>query len=247
MNLKNCTLVFTFTFALSSFASGIPVISFPVLNGVEDLPQVDTKSQSIPAIGQPETRYMGDSLMLQRFGYYEICIKTKFDHTEKITGGTLVFIKNGGVLCPSGDGFLPIDHDNTDYLQRPRIPLYLNKKKSHYQLKLGARKLKRKITEEELNKSFEYVTRYHIAEKSLQQQIEYVGKRGSVLTFVYSEFWDQMIRDPFTREFQVDLSEGNIVAYKGAIFEVNKASNTSITYTVKRHFRDYNSDGTPKT
>jgi hypothetical protein len=239
MNLINCTLVFTFIFAMSSFASGNPFDNFPVLNGVEDLPQVDTKSQSIPAIGQLETRYMGDSLMLQRFGYDEICIKTKFDHTEKIFGGTLVFIKNGGVLCPSSGGFLPLDHDNTDYPQRLRVPLYLKKKKSHYQLKLGARKLKRKITEEELNTSFEYVTRHHIAEDSLQQQIEYVGKSGSVLKFVYSEFRDQRIRDAFTREFQVDLSEGNIVAFKGAVFEVNKASNTSITYTVKRHFKEF--------
>lgn len=238
MNWINFALVITFIFVLSPFASGNPFDNFPVLNGVEDLPQTDVEfTESTPTIGQPETRYMGDSLMLQRTGSYEICIKTKFDHTEKAFGGTLLFIKNGGVLCRGGDGLKPVDHDNTDYPQSLRVPLKLKKKKSHYQLKLAARKLKRKITEEELNKSFEYVIRYNIAENSFLQQIEYVGKSGSVLKFVYSELKDQMAGDAFTRDFQIDLSEGNIAAFKGAVFEVNEASNTLISYTVKRHFR----------
>jgi hypothetical protein len=50
------------------------------------------------------------------------------------------------------------------------------------------------------------------------------------------EFQETMIRDPFTREFEIDLSEGNVAAYKGAIIEILDASNTTIKFKVIRNF-----------
>jgi hypothetical protein len=71
---------------------------------------------------------------------------------------------------------------------------------------------------------------------SLQQTIEYAGKSGSVLKFIYSEFKNGLARDAFTREFQVDLNEGKVLAYKGAILEIENATNTQISYKVVRNF-----------
>jgi len=66
--------------------------------------------------------------------------------------------------------------------------------------------------------------------------LEYSGKSGSVLKFTYSEFIEGLARDAFTREFTVDLNEGNTGAYKGAVFEVLEATNANITYKIIRHF-----------
>ena len=45
-----------------------------------------------------------------------------------------------------------------------------------------------------------------------------------------------MVRDAFTREFEIDLNDGTTVAYKGAIFEIIEANNATIKYKVIRHF-----------
>ena len=66
-------------------------------------------------------------------------------------------------------------------------------------------------------------------------EIEYAGKSRDVLTFVYSEFNPPHPRLSFTREFRIDLSEGNVGVFKGAVFEVIEATNTTITYKVIRH------------
>ena len=75
--------------------------------------------------------------------------------------------------------------------------------------------------------------------------MEYSGKSGSVLKFIYSESKEikdtsvgtlNLSRFPFTREFQVDLNEGNVGAYKGAVFEVLEATNANIKYKIIRHF-----------
>ena len=47
-----------------------------------------------------------------------------------------------------------------------------------------------------------------------------------------------MARDSFMREFEVDLNDGNIVAYKGTVFEIIEANNATITYKVVRHFKN---------
>tara|TARA_B100000963_G_C22593879_1_gene656903 strand:- start:166 stop:1248 length:1083 start_codon:yes stop_codon:yes gene_type:complete len=86
------------------------------------------------------------------------------------------------------------------------------------------------------DEAFELASAYRIKDDKLQQTIEYAGRTGEILNFIYSEFSDGMARDAFTREFRMDLSEGNIGAYKGAIFEVIKATNATISYKVIRHF-----------
>ena len=71
---------------------------------------------------------------------------------------------------------------------------------------------------------------------SLQRSIEYAGIQGNLVKFIYSEFKGGMARDAFTREFTIDLTGGNVGAYKGAVFEVIKATNSTITYKVVRNF-----------
>ena len=49
-------------------------------------------------------------------------------------------------------------------------------------------------------------------------------------------FTNGLARDAFTREFSIDLSEDNTGAYKGAVFEILKATNSTIEYKVIRNF-----------
>ena len=72
--------------------------------------------------------------------------------------------------------------------------------------------------------------------RPFQQVVEYAGKNGNILTFRYSEYQDGMVRDSFTREFQLDMNEGKVSGFKGFVFEVIEASNATITYRVIRHF-----------
>lgn len=88
------------------------------------------------------------------------------------------------------------------------------------------------ISMDRFNSDKEYV----ISSDTLQQSIEYAGKSGNILKFIYSEFYASRARDAFTREFQVDLSDGKVGAFKGAIFEIIDADNTTITYKVVRNF-----------
>ena len=105
-------------------------------------------------------------------------------------------------------------------------------------VKDGGRKQLSLIHDLTFEEAFDESRPYRIKKDSLQQSIEYAGRTGDVLTFIYSEFTGGMARDAFTREFRIDLSEGSMGAFKGAVFEVLKASNATITYKIVRHFPD---------
>lgn len=78
-----------------------------------------------------------------------------------------------------------------------------------------------------------------LVENSLQQIIEYNGRNGEILNFTYREFSDKMMRNSFTTNFTVDLSQGNIVTYKGSQIEVKNATNSKIEYKVLKNFNSY--------
>lgn len=92
------------------------------------------------------------------------------------------------------------------------------------------------LSEEEFNNSFEETSKVIEVEAGMQRSIEYAGKNGNIVKFIYSEFKDGMARDAFTREFTIDLSGDSVAAYKGAVFEVLKATNSTIEYKVIRNF-----------
>lgn len=92
------------------------------------------------------------------------------------------------------------------------------------------------LSEEEFNNSFEETSKVIEVKSSMQRTIEYAGINGNLVKFIYSEFKDGMARDAFTREFSIDLSADNAGAYKGAVFEIIKATNSTIEYKVIRNF-----------
>jgi hypothetical protein len=69
-----------------------------------------------------------------------------------------------------------------------------------------------------------------------KQELIFNGKSGSSLKFLYREIKGDFLRAPFSQEIQYDLSEGNIVGFKGARLEILSSSNSYIEYKVLRSF-----------
>jgi hypothetical protein len=71
-----------------------------------------------------------------------------------------------------------------------------------------------------------------------KQEFYYNGKVNNQLRFSYREFTDKGIaRDSFSQDVVYDLTESNVIGFKGAKFKVIKATNTTLEYVVLSHFK----------
>ncbi len=69
-----------------------------------------------------------------------------------------------------------------------------------------------------------------------QQTLIYSGRVGDKIKISYREFSNNMARDAFTNDAEYDLSQSNIIAYKGARLQVIEADNENIRYRVLSNF-----------
>ncbi|MCM7156817.1 hypothetical protein M8O35_23620, partial [Enterobacter roggenkampii] len=72
---------------------------------------------------------------------------------------------------------------------------------------------------------------------SIRRDIEFNGKSGSVLNFVYREFNGSLARPAFTTPFSINLDETKNVRYKGASIKIESANSSEITYQVNSDFQ----------
>jgi|TARA_B110001469_G_C9558707_1_gene277110 hypothetical protein len=208
---------------------------------VSDVELYKRVNDSKPPVDELFSVYMGDTMIQRRAGYYADCVIPKVS-LKKTSSGQTFIAKAKVPIC------------KTKAKDKRYAPLYLNffpfddKSEGAKILdvsvkdKKGSRSLcwhygfisacGEKLTEKEISVGKGFVS----VETELQQTIEYAGKRGNIARFIYSEFNDGSIRDAFTRDFEADLSEDSVVAYKGLVFEVVKATNSKIHYKVIRHF-----------
>jgi hypothetical protein len=71
---------------------------------------------------------------------------------------------------------------------------------------------------------------------SFQRTLIYNGKVGGKINIAYREFSGDLARPGFSNNVEYDLSESNVIAYKGAQLEVLEATNQFIRYKVIRNF-----------
>ena len=71
---------------------------------------------------------------------------------------------------------------------------------------------------------------------SFQQELIYNGRVGNAVKFLYREVSAQYLRSSFTQDVQYDLSEGNMIGFKGARIEIIDANNRNLRYRVTEHF-----------
>ena len=233
-----------FSLALISTSSMTDELMYQEL--IDDVPKVDTLN----------TVYLGDRMLYQRRGMYASCFVPK-QRLAITYGSEFEFLKNNPVCkrALNSDAYTTTYTLNTNCRGKEdqgTCPLVLNnpvklvETETNYELHVGTempfsskikyhKKMKLKGIDKQSLKFYEAYF-IHNDEDDFQRAIEYAGRNGNSVNFIYSEFSKKMARPAFTREFQIDLSEGNIGAYKGALFEINEASNSTITYKVIRHF-----------
>ena len=70
---------------------------------------------------------------------------------------------------------------------------------------------------------------------SFKRELVYTGISQNTISVLYREYMDDMARPAFSQELKYDLSQGDIIGFKGSRFQVFKANNTSIKYKVIKH------------
>jgi hypothetical protein len=205
---------------------------------------VAEKTDNLPPINTKHEVYMGDKMVEQRTGYFLECIVPNFEVNYQTINGQILLIKKDVPMCKETKK------------SKLYIPPYINGLKGTskligdtiYEVKLkGKKEGKLKLClvtilldaycEKNLTSDdFYYSKKFESEKDSFQRVIEYAGKKGSIVKFIYSEFKDGIARTAFMREFEIDLNDGNTVAYKGCVFEIIKVDNATITYKVIRHF-----------
>lgn len=73
-------------------------------------------------------------------------------------------------------------------------------------------------------------------ENCFKKEIVFTGKTGNSIKFLYREYIENLARPAFTQELQYDLSESNVIGFKGMRIEVIKATNTNIEYKILSDF-----------
>ena len=199
----------------------------------------------LPPLNTENEVFMGDKMVEQRTGYFLECIVPNFDvnHEDKIGQRKIIKIdvpmcketKNSKSYMPPYDNIL----QGTSKFESSRVAVKLKGKKEGKLKLCFAAILVDAYCEKKLTSDDFYYSKKFVSEKdSFQRVIEYAGKKGSIVKFIYSEFQDGMARDAFMREFEIDLNDGNTVAYKGCVFEIIEVNNATIKYKVIRHFQN---------
>lgn len=74
-----------------------------------------------------------------------------------------------------------------------------------------------------------------VSEGSTKIELIYGGLSQKVISISYREFKNDFARPAFTQELKYDLNDGDVIGFRGARFQVLKASNTVLTYKVLKH------------
>lgn len=69
-----------------------------------------------------------------------------------------------------------------------------------------------------------------------KQEFIYNGRIGNNLKFIYREYVNDYARPAFSQDLQYDLSESNIIGFKGLRIEIFEVTNTQIKYKVLSSF-----------
>lgn len=90
----------------------------------------------------------------------------------------------------------------------------------------------------EPDEEIEYIKkRATLKEKEFfKQEFIYNGRVGNALKFIYREYINDYARPAFTQDLQYDLSESEIIGFRGLRIQIINASNTEIEYKVLNYF-----------
>ena len=190
-----------------------------------------------PEVGVSATVYLGDRMLEQRKGAYKECITPSIPFLKTFWGSSFN-IQASKPICKlsSEDDFYRPNYDAGSYLGQTDVVLK-DRRNGLVSVCFKEGGMTGSCIKNVKESVFQTDPVFLYSDNTFQQVIEYAGRNGDNLKFTYSEFTDGYARQAFTREFQVDLNQGKVAAYKGAVIEIESATNSSITYKVVRNFQ----------
>jgi hypothetical protein len=203
-------------------------------------PKYNYRAQSTqikePAVGELVTRQVGDP-MLRQGNYREhesIYVATRAEVSWAYTLEPGYYLKHGEderaeYFVPGGGneagsitkGFLA-DPWKSVMVRKDENDLCVVTVFNAYQCRSGA--------------DFEKKNKAVVFQDSFQQTLIYNGRIGNKVNVGYREFSGNYARPAFNNNVEYDLSDSNVIGYKGAQIEVIEATNQYVKYKVLRHF-----------
>ena len=189
-------------------------------------------TETNPNVGEVMDAYLGDKIMSSQIGVYRNCITPKFNFEK-----SYLSVEAGKPICKEtgrkNTYFPTYPNDNTRYDGAPgkrRVVFENNGKKIKFKFHRTL------VSVKDLKESdFEIGETFIPNEESSQKHIEYAGRNGDLVRFNYVES-SSSTANQTPRPFEVNLAEGNVGAYKGALFEILDANAAQLKYKVIRHF-----------
>ena len=179
---------------------------------------------------------LGDKMMSQAFGWYVDCISPNLTKSETFSMGIYTLeLKANQEMCGDSIGtneFEPSYKIITNDVSNHSVVEVVKKDGTSDLCMSGLTSFCLNYKNDEISRGTSFRARMN----SLQQSIEYMGRDGDSVKFLYTEFNDEMASPALNREFIVDLSKGNTLNFKGAEVEIINATNTSLEYRVISYF-----------
>lgn len=73
---------------------------------------------------------------------------------------------------------------------------------------------------------------------SSKRELIYLGQSGETLRFKYREYYDNLVRAAFSNDLTYNIADDTVIGFRGARIEIIDASNTELTYFIRRHMED---------
>lgn len=191
-----------------------------------------------PAVEAINKVYVGDKLLQHGHGEWKDCLTPRRTLTRKQGTWTGEY-RAGSPLCkqkPEDKLYEPL-YANASYGNRSMFNgVSWKEKGGKYRICQQSMGFRAYCVKNLSADDVKFGETFIYSENSAQQTIEYAGRTGDTLSFIYAEFADGFAREAFNRTFTVDLAGGNVMAYKGAVIEVLEATNAQIEYRIVRSF-----------
>jgi hypothetical protein len=215
------------------------IMLIPAFINAQEIPLFEEFTYNQPEIKVKQEVYLGDKMLEQAKGSYKPCIIPKVTKIVQKRMYSVEYRANEAMckMKESSKDYFPQYDNHRQQGSTSRLPVRISGKGNNITLKycsLGLCAAKQKFTNNELDVTDRF---FSISTNTFQQSIEYAGKSGTKLNFTYTEYKEGYARDAFTRNFEIDLSEGDVAAFKGAIIKIHSATNVSIVYEVMRNFQ----------
>jgi hypothetical protein len=75
-------------------------------------------------------------------------------------------------------------------------------------------------------------TYQHYDANAFKRELVYSGVSNNVVSILYREYINDLARPAFSQDLKYDLAQGDVIGFKGARFQIIKATNLTITYKV---------------